>query len=450
MDSQLERIILYIENNKTEFINKLQNLVRCPSLTGEEKVGQVFIRNWMEELDLKIDEWEPDVKELFDKFGGMAQYPSSWKPELDLPLQFEDSATWKQLSESEYKDKLNYKNRPNLAGILSGSGGGRSVILNGHIDVVTVEPVSLWEHDPFGGEIDGDKMFGRGTSDMKGGVAAMLAAVQALINSGTKLKGNIIIESVVNEEHSGNGTLACIARGYKADAVIVPEATGIYNYARRSGGGVYWQIKIKGREVHTGSRWKNGLHNGISAIEKTPVIINSLLELEKNMNRKKPVFFLGIGKINGGTYATSTARECVMEGVLYFSPDAGISEEGIKNVKKMLRDCISAAGKNDPWLSENPPVLTFSHYDDAYENNNPEIINVIRKSARTVLKKDINEIESSATDSRHLGNREEGMPVVIYGPGDMGRGHSVDEYININEYVESIKVLAISLYEWCK
>ena len=439
----------YVEENRDYFIAKLQNLVRCPSLTGEEKIGQIFIKEWMEELKLPIDEWEPDVKELFEKYGGMAQYPSSWKKELDLPLQFKDSATWKQLSESEFKDKLNYTGRPNLVAILKGSGGGKSVILNGHIDVVTVEPKELWTHDPFGGDIQDDKMFGRGTSDMKGGVAAMMAAVQVLIKTGTKLKGDIIIESVVNEEHSGNGTLACIARGYKADAAIVPEATGIYNYARRSGGGIYWQIRLRGREVHTGSRWKGKVHNGISAIEKIPAVINALLEMEKNMNREKPVFFLGIGKINGGTYATSTARECIMEGVLYFSPDAGTGEEGIKNVKKMLRNCIESCAGSDPWLTENPPVLTFSHYDDAYENNNMEIVDIIKKSTKKILNKELKEVDSSATDSRHLGNRENGIPVVIYGPGDMGRGHSIDEYININEYIESIKVIAAALYEWC-
>ncbi len=118
---------------------------------------------------------------------------------------------------------------------------------------------------------------------MKGGIAAMIKAVETLIKLGIDLKGDITIQSVVNEEHSGNGTLYCVAEGYEADAVLITEPSGSETVITQNGGGVYWEVIIKGRETHAGERWQGKIQYGISAIEKAPVIINSLLEMEKKL-----------------------------------------------------------------------------------------------------------------------------------------------------------------------
>ncbi|MFQ6079220.1 MAG: M20/M25/M40 family metallo-hydrolase, partial [Thermodesulfobacteriota bacterium] len=266
-----EKIISRAAGKQEKVVELLKELVKIPSLTGEELKAQEFVAAYLGRLGLEVDLWEPDVKELFEKYPDVAQYPSHWLHDLILP--YEDLPSYEGLLKSGKMNVLNYKNRPNVVGIWKGSGGGgRSLILNGHIDTVTVEPRDEWTHDPFGGEIAGGKMYGRGTSDMKGGIAAAIVAMECLIELGIRLRGDVIFQSVVNEEHAGNGTLACVARGITADGAIITEQTK--NTVRvGNAGGVYWGVKIKGRTRPTGARWKGREQDGISAIEKTPRVI---------------------------------------------------------------------------------------------------------------------------------------------------------------------------------
>ena len=118
-------------------------------------------------------------------------------------------------------DRLNYRNRPNLVAVLRGTGGGRSLILNGHIDTVTVEPREQWTRDPVGAAIEDGRMYGRGTSDMKGGLMGAVMALTYLREAGVRLPGDVIFECVVNEEHAGNGTLDLSA--YRALAIAGDE-----------------------------------------------------------------------------------------------------------------------------------------------------------------------------------------------------------------------------------
>ena len=448
MNKEEIKILSIVDEKRDEIIEWLRTLVKIPSCTGEEGEIQKVQEAIFKGMGLEVDVWEPDVKELFDKFPEIAQYPSRWEPELDLPLRFPDKCTYEQLVDSGYIEKLNYTGRPNVVGILKGTGGGCSLILNGHIDTVTVEPKEQWTHDPFGAEIEEGKMYGRGTTDMKGGVVAMTKAVDCISKSGIKLRGDVILESVVNEEHSGNGTLACIARGYKADAAIVTDSKFSSNVAIKSGGAVYWQIKVKGRESHPGRRWREGEMYGISAIEKVPFIINGLLDLEHAQNKEDIRFSLGIGKIRGGNYATSTAKECVITGVVQFTPKLGTGVEGIRKVKELIRNTVADSSNKDPWLRDNPAELYFLHYDDAYEiKPGEEIVQTLIGVAKKVIGKTPKIIENPACDARHLSNQG-GIPTIIYGPGN-GTAHSVDENIDIEDLITATKVLALAIYRWC-
>lgn len=448
-DPTKEAVLKWIDDNRDKIIEEFKELVRIPSLTGEEGEGQKFMIAQMEQMGMEMDIWEPDIQELFIKYPEIAQYPTSWQPELDLVIKFPDICTYDQLMNSPYADKLNYKGRPNVVGTLKGKGGGRSLILNGHIDVVTVGDRERWEYDPFGAEQVGDKIYGRGTSDMKGGLIAMTKALAAVVHTGFPLKGDIILQSVVNEEHAGNGSLSCAARGYKADAALCTESSGSRSYSKISGGGVYWEIDIFGKEVHTGSRWKDGKANGISAIEKTPQIINALLAQEAKVNQDEIKFSLGIGVIKGGTYATATARECTINGVVYFSPALGTGPEGIRLVKRMFRDAIEEACSKDEWLSQNKPKVNYLHYDDAYRY--PEesgFLEVLQASAREALNLELTEVTFPACDARQLGNQA-GVPTIIYGPGLLSMCHSLNEYVSENEIIEATKVIAITICNWC-
>ena len=220
---------------------------------------------------------------------------------------------------------LNYDNRPNVVGTFRGTGGGRSLILNGHIDTVTVEPEEAWTRNPFSGDIDTGLMYGRGTSDMKGGLMAAVMAMAYLLEAGASLKGDVILQSVVNEEHAGNGTLDLVRRGYRADGAIVLEPTN-NTIAVSHPGGLYWQVTVPGIVRSPGARWSGDEIVGVSAIEKLPRIIDALLALElaynsvpndDPMEAGRVPFALTIGKVAGGFYETATAGEATLRGGAY-------------------------------------------------------------------------------------------------------------------------------------
>ena len=216
-------------------------------------------------------------------FPHIAQYPTHWQHDLILP--YEQLPTYGALRESGLETVLNYRGRPNVVGVFKGSGGGRSLIVNGHVDTVTIEPAADWTRDPFGGEINGDRLFGRGASDMKGGVMAALMALSFLRQAGGELKGDVIFESVVNEEHAGNGTLDLVRRGFRADGAIVLEPTH-NRIAVSHTGGLYWQVTLPGVPRSPGARWEGGTLVGVSAIEKLPVVVSALLALEEEYNSR--------------------------------------------------------------------------------------------------------------------------------------------------------------------
>jgi acetylornithine deacetylase len=449
MDKQ---ITAYVEKNKQKIIERFAQLIKIPSITGEEGEAQGFVARQYENMNLEVDVWEPDVEELFKKYPQVAQYPSHWKHDLILP--YNNLPTYEDLVKSDLADVLNYKGRPNVVGIWKGSGGGSSLILNSHIDVVPVEPREKWTHDPFGAEIVDGLMYGRGTSDDKGGIAAAMEAVRCLIDLDIRLKGDVILESVVNEEHAGNGTLACIARGYHADAVISGEPSE--NKIRLGAcGGTYWGINLAGRTLHTKERWDGDELKGVSAIEKLPGVINHLLSLETEQN-KTPVsefyagtkpFNLNIGRVWGGTYDTASAESCTLRGSIYFGPDAG----SVQKVMDLLKKSIRKAANEDSWLRKHPPELEFFHHDDAHHMSpDAEIVKTVGKAGEKILGQKPQIIAGmGANDCRHHVNQSK-IPSVVFGPGTGDKAHTIDESISIDNFISNIKALAFAICQWCE
>lgn len=128
---------------------------------------------------------------------------------------------------SYHCDRESFIGSPNLVAVLKGSGEGKSIILNGHIDVVPEGNRLDWSDSPYSGKVKDGKIYGRGTTDMKGGNVALLMAIEALVKNNVKLKGDVIFQSVIEEESGGAGTLAAFLRGYKADGAIIPEPTNL-------------------------------------------------------------------------------------------------------------------------------------------------------------------------------------------------------------------------------
>src|SRR5208282_4072183 len=244
VDSQ-QKVLSFIDQHKEDIVKFLRELISYPSVTGNERDIQNFISLWLrKELAVRVDVWEPDLDEL-------KKHPGYVPVEKD------------------------YKDRPNVVGIYKGSGGGKSLLFNGHVDVIPTGPTDAWKSDPWGGLVEEGKVFGRGASDMKSGLAAYSMAMQAIIRTGIKLKGDVVLEYTVDEELSGNGTLAAIIRGYKADAGISGETSSLA-VQPASIGRIWFDIHVKGKPAGVQRKWE-----GVNAIEKGYKIVKAVSDFEE-------------------------------------------------------------------------------------------------------------------------------------------------------------------------
>ncbi len=432
-----------------ESVAALASLVRIPSLTGEEAAAQAHVASLLQAIGLTIQQSEPDLDAMFSRFPDIAQYPTHWQHDLILP--YDELPTLAALEASGLEGVLNYRNRPNVVGRLAGSGGhGRSLILNGHTDTVTVEPRSEWQRDPFGAEIEGGRMYGRGTSDMKGGLMAAIMAVQYIRRAGIRLGGDMIIQSVVNEEHAGNGTLDLVCRGIKAEGAVVLEPTENRIFVSHPGG-LYWQVEVPGVSRSPGARWVGQRQDGVSAIEKLPVIIDALLRVEAGFNAKtlldgetKP-FSLVIGRIEGGHYETVTAGRVLIKGGAYFAPEVG----HVRDVMRALSQTVADANAADPFLAQHPARLSFLHHDDSvHQHPAPDVAHAM---SQVLSERDGDGHIGRGPfccDMRHLVNQG-GIPSIVFGPGSIAEAHKPNEHISIPEYLAAIEHLIAFICRWC-
>jgi len=446
-----DRILSRIEQKKAELIDFLAELVRIPSLTGEEGPAQKFLASHALSLGMDVKLTEPDLELIFRKYPESAQYPTQWRH--DLILSYDRVASYEEFIKSGKTDVLNYKGRPNLVAKFKGKGGGRSLLLTGHVDNVTVEPKHEWRYDPFGAQIEGDMMYGRGTSDMKGGLCAALLAVQCLMEAGVELRGDVLFASVVNEEHSGNGMLSLVAEGLKADAAIVMEPSRNQIYVATPGD-VYWEVILSGVPRSPGARWEGKTLVGVSAIEKVAPVIKSLLKVESDHNRMEthPLyrgdnpFSCVIGEITGGTYPTVTANDCTLRGCMYFGPSLG----SVNVIMERIKDRVAAETAADPWFIDHPAQVRFLHHRNcATTDPTEQIVQAVLGAAKSI-NPEIGPISGCpyCTDMEYLRNQGK-VPSLILGPGWIGYAHKSDECISIQEYIDCIKILSLAIYRWC-
>lgn len=445
----LEAALEHAERSRSRSVEALAGVVRIPSLTGEEGAAQAHVAGMLRDMGAQVEEREPDVDLIFEKFPSVAQYPTHWRHDLILPYQ--ELPERKALRESGLEKVLNYRGRPNVVGRFPGAGEGRSLILNGHIDCVTVEPAGEWRHAPFGADVEDGLMYGRGTSDMKGGLMAAILAVAYLRESGVRLKGDIIVQSVVNEEHAGNGTLDLVARGIRADAAVVLEPTE-NRICLDHPGGLYWQVGVPGVARSPGARWRGAAQEGVSAIEKLPAVIDALLALERDYNREIGTledgvapFALVMGKIAGGTYETVTANRAVIRGGAYFMPDVG----SVLDVMRAFRRRLAEVNAADAFFGQNPAVLEFLHHDDSTRQRG-EVLHARCMAGLLGGRGCDARVHPGpfACDMRHLVNQG-GIPAMIFGPGTIAQAHKPDEHIPIAEYLDCIGHLIRFIHAWC-
>ncbi len=342
-----------------------------------------------------------------------------------------------------------YGGRPNVIARRKGKGADRSLILNGHADVVSVEPVSEWTADPWKGAIRGGLLYGRGASDMKGGLSANLFAVRALMDCGLEVRGDVILESVIEEELGGSGgTLACFLRGVTADAMIIsePSREGLWI----SHPGIkYFRVRVKGRPAHAARS-----HEGVNAAAKMVPIIRALGALDESRahSLSYPLLQqetgracnLSIGIVRAGDWVSTVAGWAVIEGRIGFPP----GERG-EDVREEVARTIREATADDPWFDEHPAIVEWFGWDAEpwMEDEASPLVQALVPIAEGVFGGRPRITASSGGLDTRFGTMF-GVPSLAFGPKG-GNYHGVDEFVDLDSLKKVTQTLALFAADWC-
>ncbi len=414
MDILKERIFQHIDAHKEEVVPLLQDMVRFDSVYLKEEEIQRYLADFFAAQGWEIDLWNPDIEEV-------SKHPSY----------------------SGYRE--NFDTSPVLVSTIKGTGGGRSLIVNGHIDVV---PEGIgWSYEPYGAVIDDGKIIGRGANDMKGGLAGAIMALKFLSELGIKLKGDIMIETVVDEEIGSAGSIAAAMRGYKADAAIVPEPSK-YGIVPACAGSTFFRISVPGKTAHGSVHYL-----GVNAIKKAHYLMDKLDELEQvrlkefdhELFRIYPIQFpIAVGKFNSGSWASMSPNLAVMEGRYGVAP-----QETMEEAKEYFEKFLNAAFDEDEWLKENRPTIEWLEFwESGMAPTDHEIVQTIAKTFEELEgKAPVIKGYSAPTDQAIL-DRYADTPSIVYGPGNDSL-HKADEYVEIEDIVKYVKHMASIIMDWC-
>ena len=412
-----QRVFRIIDNKEEEVIQTLRQLVSMPTLVGKEAEGQKYIQGLYSDLGLKVIPFEAD---------------------------YEKVRRHKAFVESGF----GFAGRSNIIGIFEGKPSARSLILNGHIDVVSPEPVETWDFPPWEGTIVGRKFYGRGACDMKGGLVANYFALKSLLEAGLKPEGTLMLQSVIEEEAGGGGgTLACLLEGFTADGLVVPEPYPKITVAMT--GVFYFKVKVVGKTAHAGHA-----HDGVNAIGKMNKIYDALIELDMKRARDKhyPIFekdyprscHLNIGTYSAGDWPSTVAGQAEMQCRISFIPGEEMNE-----VKQKVQQAINGVASQDEWLSEHPPeVIWFGWQADPWEQdpNDPFVV-AFKSCAENVFGTNIQiDGKTSGLDTRFA--KYFSMPALTFGPNGENI-HGTNEYLDLDSLMNCIKVFASFIMEWC-
>jgi acetylornithine deacetylase len=328
-----------------------------------------------------------------------------------------------------------------------GTGGGRSLLLNGHVDVVPPGDVAQWSGDPFDGRLHDGEVWGRGTCDMKAGLVCNLAAVEAVRRAGVELRGDVVLHSVVGEEDGGIGTFATLRRGHGADAAIVTEPTG-GRVIVANAGALTFRLVVRGRAAHGSVR-----HEGVSAVEKALPVLRALEELEAKRNahpdplladRQIP-YCLSIGTLQAGEWASTVPDRLVAEGRLGVALD-----EDPAAARADLEAAVAAASAADRWLRDHPVEVTWPGGQFASGRlpaGHPLLDLVTEASVDAGAPRPPAAGGPYGSDLRLLA--AVGIPTLHIGPGDVRLAHAPDERVPVDEIAWVTRMLVLAILRWC-
>ena len=365
-----------------------------------------------------------------------------------------------------------FPGRPNLTGSFPGT-DARSLILCGHVDVVPVGERSSWSVDPFGAEIHGNRLYGRGSMDMKAGVAAIVATARALRRTGVKLNGRLDIHAVVDEEAGGFGARDLVGRGARAAGLIVTEPT--WGAVLPAEGGLEWvRVTVRGRNAHSGWRYNEivpqpdtagRLQPGVNALELATRFVTAVQQLERDWTTRKtahPLLPPGSNTIHPGVMVCGSGLGSdgmpKLLGNPAMVPDVAVIDFDLKflpnetsaDIRRDFEAFVQAFAAQDSWLRAHPPQVQWELYGLHFPPLNTPVDHPLTQAlvnARRSLGLSC-EITGfiAVCDAAHYAGA--GIPGVIHGPGGDGL-HGPDEYVDLDSLQSVAETLAATVINWC-
>ena len=397
------------------YVQGLQDLTRIPSLVGGETRAQEHVAALAEGAGLVVDVWDVAPAEL-------ARHPDY------APVDGGEGV------------------RPNVTGVLTGTGGGRSVGISGHIDVVSPQPTGQWEHDPWSGAVQDGRMYGRGTLDMKGGLVAGLLAIHAVHRTYGSLAGDVQFESVIEEECTGNGTLAARLRGPRVNAALIPEVTG-EDVQIANPGVVWFEVKVTGKAAYVGLAGAS-----VNAVEVAMDVVAGLRSLVDRLNEgfdhpayrglRQPLT-LNVGTFEGGDWPSNVPLECKVGFRLSFPVDWSVAQ-----AQTVVERRLAEIAEGHAWLRRNPPRLRFHGFraHGFYIDPAEPIVELLTSTVADVTGEAARISPMLGTaDARYFADQQ--IPAVYYGPAG-GNMHAPDEWVDLASVRRVASVLARAVVRW--
>jgi acetylornithine deacetylase len=349
---------------------------------------------------------------------------------------------------------LDFTGRPQLVARFD-HGDGPRLLFNGHIDAVSYEPAGRWTSAPLQAQVRDGLLFGRGACDMKGGVAAMVFAAELLAELGVPLRGQLLVNTVTDEESSGAGGIASVAHGVIADAAVVPEPTGLDVWLACRGT-LTPTITVTGRPGHaeiTQPHWADG--GAVNGIEKAAVVLDAIRRLREDWrvraDQQHPHVRPGDivpTMIRGGEWHVSYPASCELVAEVTFPPGAGDAHGWGDAIAAEIERAIAVAAQGDPWLAQHPPQVAWAEqYPAAEVPEDAPIAQLALAAARAVGR----EPAFDGLDSWHDGATftRAGCPAVCLGPGAIEVAHTIDEHVPVADLVATAQALALIAMRFC-
>lgn len=414
-----DRILASVEAGFAEQVAFTQAMIRFPSTRGAEHTVQDFVFRALKARGFTMDRFAMDREAIARHPGGAP---------------FSDT----------------HSDAPIVVGIHHPrQETGRSLILQAHVDVVPTGPAELWTHPPFDPVIEGDWLYGRGGADMKAGGAANLFCLDALRRIGLQPAATVYVQSVVEEESTGNGALMTHLRGYKADAVLIPEPEE--EMLVRANTGVLWfQLEVRGEPVHV-----REMGAGANAIDAAYRVVGALRGLEEELNREKagkehfaeiahPIN-LNIGRIEGGDWASSVPCWCRVDCRIGLYPGMAADE-----LARRIEATVLSFARGDNFLANNPPKVGFNGFwaEGYVLEPGSEAEAVLGRAHRGSTGQELKSFMTPGYLDTRVYALYDKIPALCYGPISQNI-HAFDERVSLASLKRITGTMALFVAEWC-